>query len=198
MNTIDIIILAILVFSCINGLRQGLLSALASLLGWFFALFVATSSASTLAPLMSGLSHSVMVQKVAAFACVALVVIVITWLLTSLLNGVLKTLKLDPLNRLAGGLFGTLKSLFIVLIVMQALAPWLHNAQSWKHSLFVQALLPYAPLATDLSKDVASDAINHMNHHQGQAEVATSDDSSSGQGTSFGNRSEPSTKNPFN
>ncbi|MHA3096780.1 CvpA family protein [Acinetobacter brisouii] len=197
MNTIDIIVLAILVFSCINGLRRGLLSALASLLGWILALFVATSLASTLAPFMSGFSHSLMVQKVAAFACVALAIIVLTWVVTSILSSILKTLKLDPLNRLAGGMFGVVKSLFIVLIVMQSLAPWLHSAQSWQHSLFIQALSPYAPLATDLSKDVASDAIKHMNH-QGQAEVATSDDSSFGQGSSLGNRSEHSTKNPFN
>ncbi|MHA3048007.1 CvpA family protein [Acinetobacter sp. ANC 4641] len=197
MNTIDIIVLAILVFSCINGLRRGLLSALASLLGWIFALIVATCLASTFAPFMSGFSHNLMVQKVAAFACVALAVIVVTWLLTSLLSGVLKTLKLDPLNRLAGALFGTLKSLFIVLIVMQSLAPWLHTAQSWKHSLFVQALLPYAPLATEFSKNVASDAIKHMNH-QDQAEVATSDDSSSEQGTPLRSSSEHLTKNPFN
>ncbi|WP_111891949.1 CvpA family protein [Acinetobacter sp. MB5] len=196
MNTLDIIVIAILAFSCINGLRQGLFSALANLLGWICALFVASSCSATLAPLMSGVSHNLMVQKVAAFASVAFVVIILTWLLTGLLNSLVKTLKLDPLNRLAGGLFGTLKSLFIVLIIMQSLAPWLQSAQSWKHSLFVQALLPYAPLATDLSKDLANDAIKHMNH-QGQTEVEASDDSS-GRESSLGNRSEHSTKNPFN
>ena len=196
MNTIDIIILAILAFSCINGFRQGLLSALANLLGWIFALIIAMNSASTLAPLMSGFSHSVVVQKIAAFACVALIIVVLTWVLTALLNGVLKTLKLNPLNRLAGALFGTVKSLFIILIVMQSLAPWLQTAQSWKHSLFIQALSPYAPFATELSKEVATNAIKRMNHRQ--PEVATSVDSPSEQGTSIQDGSEHSTKNPFN
>lgn len=197
MNTLDIIVLVILAFSCINGLRQGLFSALANLLGWILALFIASRCSAALAPLMSGVSHSVMVQKVAAFACVALVVIVLTWLVTGVLNSMVKTLKLDPLNRLAGAAFGTLKSLFIVLIMMQTLAPWLHRAESWKHSLFVQALLPYAPLATDLSKDLASDAVKHMNYHQSQTEVQASDDSFERE-SSLGNRSEHSTKNPFN
>lgn len=112
MNTLDIIVLVILAFSCINGLRQGLFSALANLLGWILALFIASRCSATLAPLMSGVSHSVMVQKVAAFACVALVVIVLTWLVTGVLNSMVKTLKLDPLNRLAGGAWYTEKFIY--------------------------------------------------------------------------------------
>jgi membrane protein required for colicin V production len=70
----------------------------------------------------------------------------------------LKSLKLGPLNRLAGGAFGSLKGLLIVLITMQGL-PWVESSPHWKQSKFVQVLLPYAPLATELSKDAANEAI---------------------------------------
>ena len=40
MNTLDIFILIILLIGGLNGLRQGLVSAFANLVGWIFALII--------------------------------------------------------------------------------------------------------------------------------------------------------------
>ena len=109
MNTIDIFILIILLIGGLNGLRQGFVKALANLVGWIFALIVGAKYAAIIAPSMRVLSQDPVVQKIAAFAFIVLVIVVLTWLATALLNSVLSTLKLGPLNRLAGGAFGTLK-----------------------------------------------------------------------------------------
>ena len=121
MNAIDIFILIVLLIGGLNGLRQGFVKAFANLIGWILALIVGAKFASVLAPSMVSLSEDPVVQKIAAFAFIVLVIVVLTWIVTALLNNILKSLKLGPLNRLAGGAFGSLKGLLIVLITMQGL-----------------------------------------------------------------------------
>ncbi len=121
MNTLDIIILILLLIGGLNGLRQGFVKAFANLIGWILALIMGAKYASFLAPSMGVLSHDPVVQKIAAFAFIVLMIIVLTWIVTAILNLILKSMSLGPLNRLAGGAFGTLKGLLIVLVTMQGL-----------------------------------------------------------------------------
>lgn len=192
MNTIDIVILILLLIGGLNGLRQGFIKAFANLVGWIFALIVAAKYAVVLAPSMTALSSDPVVQKIAAFAFIVLVIVVLTWIVTTVLNGVLKSLKLGPLNRLAGGAFGTLKGLLIVLITIQGVGPWVESSPYWKQSKFVQTLLPYAPWATELSKDAANEALQHI---KSKDDVPSSDIASDAKE----NRSsaDGSTNNPF-
>ena len=145
MNTLDIFVLIILLIGGLNGLRQGLVTAFANLVGWIFALIIGAKYAVILAPSMVSLSQDPVVQKIAAFAFIVLVIVVLTWIITALLNKILKSLKLGPLNRLAGGAFGSLKGLLIVLITMQGIGPWVESSPHWKQSKLVQRLIiiPY-------------------------------------------------------
>ncbi len=193
MNTIDIFILIILLIGGLNGLRQGFIKAFANLVGWIFALIVAAKYSSSLAPLMSTLSSDPVVQKISAFAFIVLVIIVSTWIVTYLLNGILKSLKLGPLNRLAGGAFGTLKGLLVVLITMQGIGPWVESSPHWKQSKFIQNLLPYAPWASELSKEAANEALKHMKSE----DASTSSDSAPENSHKNSEKSGESTNNPF-
>ena len=94
MNTLDIIILIILLIGGLNGLRQGFIKAFANLVGWIFALIVGAKYAVILAPAMSSLSQDPVVQKIAAFAFIVLIIVVCIWIVSALLNGLLKSLKL--------------------------------------------------------------------------------------------------------
>ena len=162
MNTIDVFILILLLIGGLNGLRQGFIKAFANLAGWILALIVAAKYAAVLAPSMLSLSSDPVVQKIAAFAFIVLMIVVLTWLVTYLLNGILRTLKLGPLNRLAGGVFGGLKGLLVVLITIQGVGPWVESSPHWKQSKFIQALLPYAPWAAQMSKEAANEALHHI------------------------------------
>lgn len=196
MNTLDIIILIILLIGGLNGLRQGFIKAFANLIGWIFALIVGAKYAVVLAPAMAGLSQDPVVQKIAAFAFIVLIIVVCTWIISALLNGLLKSLKLGPLNRLAGGAFGSLKGLLIVLITMQGLGPWVESSPHWKQSKFVQVLLPYAPLATELSKDAANEALHQMTS-EGALLHRPSSKINESERVLVNERSDHSTKNPF-
>jgi membrane protein required for colicin V production len=71
-----------------------------------------------------------------------------------ILNLILKSLSLGPLNRLAGGAFGSLKGLLIVLITMQGVGPWVESSPHWKQSKFVQ-IYCLMRLSDRVSKDAA-------------------------------------------
>ncbi|WP_291340368.1 CvpA family protein [Acinetobacter sp. UBA801] len=192
MNTIDIVILILLLIGGLNGLRQGFIKAFANLVGWIFALIVAAKYSVVLAPSMTALSSDPVVQKIAAFAFIVLVIVVLTWIVTAVLNGVLKSLKLGPLNRLAGGAFGTLKGLLIVLITIQGVGPWVESSPYWKQSKFVQTLLPYAPWATELSKDAANEALQHIKSKDAVPSSDIASDAKENRSSADG-----STNNPF-
>ena len=192
MNAIDIFILIILLIGGLNGLRQGFIKAFANLVGWIFALIVAAKYASVLAPSMTALSADPVVQKIAAFAFIVLVIVVLTWMVSALLNRILKSLKLGPLNRLAGGAFGTLKGLLIVLIAIQGIGPWVESSPHWKQSKFIQTLLPYAPWATQMSKDAANEALQHIKSKDAVPSSDIASDAKENRSSADG-----STNNPF-
>ena len=194
MNTIDIFILIILVIGGLNGLRQGFIKAFANLIGWVIALILAAKYASILAPSMIVLSSDPVVQKIAAFAFIILIIIVLTWIVTFILNRILKTLKLGPLNRLAGGVLGGLKGLLVVLITIQGIGPWVESSPHWKQSKFVSTLLPYAPWATEMSKEFANEALQHMHSEESKDSPELSSDTASKNGQAVQDKS---TKNPF-
>lgn len=193
MNTPDIIILIILLIGGLNGLRQGFVKAFANLVGWIFALIVGAKYANVIAPSMASLSQDPVVQKIAAFAFIVLLIIVLTWIVTAFLNRILKTLKLGPLNRLAGGAFGTLKGLLVVLITMQGLGPWVESSPHWKQSKFIQTLLPFAPLATEFSRNAANHALDEMKSEGGSESKNLESEPDQNQK----DQSSHSTKNPF-
>lgn len=197
MNTLDIFILIVLLIGGLNGLRQGLVKACANLIGWVVALIVGAKYAVLIAPSMSALSPDPVVQKIAAFAFIVLLIVVLTWIVTHILNSVLKTLKLGPLNRLAGGAFGSLKGLLIVLISMQGIGSFVESSSYWKQSKFVQALLPYAPRATELTKDTANKALSHMKSG-GSIEQSHGLEPTKHDADVQHDSSSHSTKNPFN
>ncbi len=192
MTAIDIFLLIILLIGGLNGLRQGFIKAFANLAGWIFALIMAAKYSTLLAPSMIVLSTDPVVQKIAAFAFIVLMIVVLTWMVTFLLNRVLKTLKLGPLNRLAGGVFGSLKGLLIVLITMQGIGPWVESSPHWKQSKVIQSLLPYAPWATQMSKDAANEALQHI-----KSEDSRKSSDLSAEPASKSNPSAESTNNPF-
>ena len=109
MNTLDIIILILLLIGGLNGLRQGFVKAFANLIGWIFALIVGAKYANIIAPSMSALSQDPVVQKIAAFAFIVLVIIVLTWIVTALLNQILKTFKTRSIKSFSWKCFGCLE-----------------------------------------------------------------------------------------
>ena len=76
---------------------------------------------------------------------------------------------------------------------MQGIGSFVESSPHWKQSKFIQTLLPYAPLATEYTKETASKALSHMKSEGSNQSSDSSRQSSSEQDDS----SSHSTNNPF-
>lgn len=166
MNAIDIVILILLTLSTLNGLRQGLIHALANLIGWILSLILALRFHEQLKPWMSSVSSDQTVQSILAFVAIVVVVVVLTWLVGHFLYKTFKFLRLSWLNRLAGGAFGLAKSLVVFLILIHILNPWLSATTVWKNAKVVQWLQPYAATTTQYSQEIVQITTGQLESYQ--------------------------------
>lgn len=158
MNGLDLLILATIALCVWRGFQLGLIRSVLSLMGWLVGLYVGSRYARELAPLFAERIETPAFQTVAAFLLLIFTVFLVFRLLSTLLVSVLQALALRPLERLAGAAFGAAKGGLIVLILISVVAPWLKSAQWWQQSNMVQQLIPYAPLAMQVSKQLAEQA----------------------------------------
>lgn len=121
MNIVDIILLICFVPALVQGLRKGFISQVIAIISiiagvWVSARF--TASASTwLAQYIEG---SEQVLKVISFALIFIAVIAILAILGRLLEGTVKLIMLDWLNRLLGMVLSLVKAGLIVGLVIMA------------------------------------------------------------------------------
>lgn len=190
MNTLDIVILIILILSNVNGMRQGLVKALAGLIGWFLALLLAIRLSPKVVPFMAQYTADPTMQKIAAFASIIFVVLVLTWLAAHMLHKLLAQIKLSWLNRLAGGGFGLAKSVIIVLVLMHGLAPWFSQTKVWQNSKMVEMLAPYSAITTEYTQKVVQKTAEEF-------EQPLSDEDSKGMNQNSNGSSTSQVDNPF-
>ena len=155
MNYLDIASVVIIMWATWTGLQRGLIRSVTSLIGWLLALVLGSRFAQTLAPSFSVLTHDPVVQKIAAFATIAALVLFVTAIIGNVLRRLLKALKLGLTEQAAGGIFGAAKGSLILMIAIQLLGPWVAESPYWQKSRMVSLLSPYAPMAVEMSEHVA-------------------------------------------
>ena len=158
MNGLDLLILVTIALCVWRGFQLGLIRSVLSLAGWLVGLYIGSQYARELAPLFADWIETPAFQTVAAFLLLIFTVFLVFRLLSALLVSVLQALALRPLERLAGAAFGAAKGGLIVLILISVVAPWFKSAEWWQQSDMVQQLMPYAPLAMQVSKHLAEQA----------------------------------------
>lgn len=193
MNTLDIVMIVLILMSTLNGLRQGLIHAFANLIGWVMALVFATKFSDIIRPLMGWLSQDQTVQHIAAFIVIVLAVIILTWTMGYLLHQVIKKLKLSWFNRLAGGAFGFAKMAVVFLIAIHILQGWFAQTQIWQSSKLIHAFSPYAEQTLKYSQQIVQKSTEEI-------ESLNSDDHSKAQGDIIppaNTKNQSTTDNPF-
>jgi membrane protein required for colicin V production len=115
MATLDIFILAVLGIGLIRGLRAGFLKQLASLIGTVLAFVLAASfmeSAGRLLELEMGLMGGL--GPLVAFIAIFVLVKMAVHTVSNAAKTLLETAKLSGLDRLAGGITGSLKAAILM------------------------------------------------------------------------------------
>lgn len=165
----DLLIVLFLAFHTWRGLQKGLVRALIGVIGWLLALYAGSHFAASFAPLFSGIVLEPWLQTVLAFLSLMLLMWAVLWLIGAVVCRVLDALALRPLERLAGGAFGLVKGVLITLILLTVLSPFASRTEFWQRSQGVQILLPYAPLAMQLSRQLAAQAWQSLQTPLGSA-----------------------------
>lgn len=150
MSILDIIIALVVLGSLWRGFRAGAMKTALALLSWLIALVTASKMAHSAQPLVVSVTDNPVLQLALAFLLVSLLVLVFLQLLVYVSSKALKALKLDLLDKIAGGVLGAGVGLLKVLVVLSLTAPILSHFAVWERSLLAQNLLPLAPMAKTL------------------------------------------------
>lgn len=140
---IDILILGILVVSALIGVFRGLVKEALSLASWFAAIVAGTLFSAQLADLMENMINNASLRRIVAFAILFIVVIFAGTLVSNLVSKLTQAAGLRGADRTLGGLFGILRGMIIILVIV-LVGSQFELSQNWFSNSF---LVPYA-LAT--------------------------------------------------
>jgi len=164
-STLDIIITIIVLFSLYRGFKAGLVASLVGLVGWFATLYVGTHYARGMGYVFAGVVKDPVLQTALAFLVIVLLMLTIVWGASLILKSLINALALTPVEKLAGGIFGAVRGVLIVLVVMSLIGSWASKESWWQHSILAKSLLPYAPLAMAVGHDLATTAWSELSPH---------------------------------
>ena len=163
MSGLDIVIAIVVLIGLWRGFQVGLIKTALGLVGWFIALIAATRLAGAVSPQLSGIVQNPVLQMAMAFLLVVIIILVIMHLVGFVFSGVLKTLRLGIVDKVAGGVLGAAKNVLMILVFLSVSAPLLVQLPQWQTSVLAPELMPYAPLGKELVSDVLGMAWDQVN-----------------------------------
>ena len=163
MSGLDIVIAIVVLIGLWRGFQVGLIKTAVGLVGWFIALIAATRLAGVVSPQLSGMVQNPVLQMAMAFLLVVIIILAIMHLVAFVFSGVLKTLRLGVVDKMAGGVLGAAKNVLMVLVVLSVSAPLLVQMPQWQTSILAPELLPYAPMGKELVSDMFGLAWDQVN-----------------------------------
>lgn len=116
MTIFDYAVLAIVAASILLGVWRGLISEVLALAAWVTALLAGRVLAPEMAPMFGEWLKEPALQYAAAFAVIALAVLVAIALLRIALSKLLRAIGLGPLDRFLGAVFGVARGGLVVLL----------------------------------------------------------------------------------
>ena len=119
MNYIDIVLALLLVFSAINGFRKGLIVELASLAALILGIWGAIEfSDITSEFLIENFNMQSEHLNIISFVITFVVIVILVHVVGSVVNKMVETIMLGFVNKLAGLIFGILRSALILSVIL--------------------------------------------------------------------------------
>lgn len=142
---VDWVLLAVIVVSTLISLIRGFVREILSLVAWVGAFWVAVTFASSLAPSMTFVSDSEMVQVVSAFSALFLVTLILAALVNFLIAKLVDKTGLTGTDRAVGMLFGLARGVALVtVVIVLGMVGGLHGQDWWSESKVINTLQPLA------------------------------------------------------
>ncbi len=119
MNYIDIILGLLLVFSAIGGFKKGLIAELASLAALILGVWGAIEFSDITAEfLIENLNIQTKHLNIISFVVTFVIIVILVHVVGNVVNKLVDTVMLGFVNRLAGLVFGILKSVLILSVIL--------------------------------------------------------------------------------
>lgn len=169
MSTLDIILAVFLVYFAFRGFSSGLIISIATLAGLVIGFYAASHFSEFTA---NWLQHDLGLKsgniRLIAYVVTFVIVIVLIFLLGRFLTGVVKTVGLGIVNRLAGALFGLAKGVLIasfLFLLFARIDPRgsLFTAEHKKGSVLFKPVSVVAPAVIPLLQQYTDKVQNLMN-----------------------------------
>ncbi|GAF54764.1 LOW QUALITY PROTEIN: colicin V production protein [Psychrobacter sp. JCM 18901] len=160
MSGLDIVIAIVVLIGLWRGFQVGLIKTAIGLVGWFIALSLLLGWQECRP---NRVSYKILYYRAMAFLLVVIAILAIMHLMAFVFSGVLKTLRLGVLDKMAGGVLGAAKNVLMVLVVLSVSAPLLVQMPQWQTSVLAPELMPYAPMGKALVSDVLGMAWDQVN-----------------------------------
>jgi len=136
MNWFDYFLIALAAFSCVIGIVRGFVRELISLLTWILAVWFAWDYGPMLEPHLGGVLAEDQVRTWAARALIFIGIVLIGTAIGAAVKHFMRVSVFRGLDRLGGAVFGVLRSLVIIgLIVMLCHALRLTGEPWWRDSV---------------------------------------------------------------
>ena len=154
MEYVDYVVLGIVLLSILVGALRGFIKEVFSLAVWAAAFVIAFQYSGALALQLESHIELPSARTSLAFAGLFLVVLLIGGLITFLIGKLVEKTGLSGTDRLLGGLFGAIRGLILILVLMLVAGltpvpqdPW------WQQSRTIQSLMPLAEWSTQFLPD---------------------------------------------
>lgn len=155
LTVFDYVVLAVIALSALRGAWRGLITEVFGLIGWFVAIVIAGRYAGAVAPLIpANWPGGELTQWVAAFAAIAICVVLVASVVNALLARIVQVSGLGGADRSLGLMFGLVRgALLVVLLVAAAGFTDLPKQNFWRNALLrptvEQGVLMLKPFVTD-------------------------------------------------
>ncbi len=141
MNTVDYLILAVVVVSAIVGLLRGFLREVIALIAWFVALALAWHLGSELEPYLGGLLAAPQVRPWAARLIVLAAVLIAGSFIGAIIAHLVRLSIFSGTDRFLGFLFGLLRGVVILGVLVLFCQTLRLDGERWWHR---SMLIPYS------------------------------------------------------
>ncbi len=118
MTGFDYTVIVIVILSAMLGWWRGVVYEVLSLVGWIGAVFLSLMFSASLAPYLPDALGTEATRTVAAFAVLFVGTLIVSSIAAGLLSKVVKWVGLDGLDKSLGTLFGMLRGVLLVLILV--------------------------------------------------------------------------------
>ena len=142
MNSLDIIIIAIICLVGFRGYNRGLIKEAVSLVSVFVGLFMAAHLHTIFVPHLKVYFANPGTVLALSYLITFLGTLVALWFLVQFLQGVLKLAMLTVVDKAAGAAFGVVEGMLLSLVLLLLLKAMLPGTAAVKNSVFAQKTEP--------------------------------------------------------